>query len=214
MKYKTKIVPAILTESQSDLVSMLSTAKTFTDWVQIDLMDGCFVPSSSISTQELAEIKPDIGWEAHLMVNNPEAVLEHIKNAGAKRVIFHYESTGDQQGVIEKARSLQLEVGIALNPDTPVEVLQNLVAKIDCVLLMTVYPGFYGAKFIPEVMDKLKLFRAKYPAIEIGIDGGVKEENLKMIVESGASSICVGSAIFLSINPAESYNRLRNIAQS
>ncbi|MDD2252651.1 MAG: ribulose-phosphate 3-epimerase, partial [Dehalococcoidales bacterium] len=106
MKYKTKIVPAILTESQSDLVSMLSTAKTFTDWVQIDLMDGCFVPSSSISTQELAEIKPDIGWEAHLMVNNPEAVLEHIKNAGAKRVIFHYESTGDQQGVIEKARSL------------------------------------------------------------------------------------------------------------
>ncbi|MDD3264986.1 MAG: ribulose-phosphate 3-epimerase, partial [Dehalococcoidales bacterium] len=155
-----------------------------------------------------------IGWEAHLMVNNPEAMLENIRNAGAKRAIFHYEATDDQQGVIEKARSLQLEVGIALNPDTPVEVLQNLVAKIDCVLLMTVYPGFYGAKFIPEVMDKLKLFRAKYPAIEIGIDGGVKEENLKMIVESGASSICVGSAIFLSINPAESYNRLRNIAQS
>jgi ribulose-phosphate 3-epimerase len=214
MKYKTKIVPAILTESQSDLVSMLSTAKTFSDWVQIDLMDGCFVPSSSISTQELAEIKPDIGWEAHLMVNNPEAVLEHIKNAGAKRVIFHYESTGDQQGVIEKARSLQLEVGIALNPDTPVKVLQNLTTKIDCVLFMTVYPGFYGAKFIPEVMDKVRVFRAQHPDIEIGVDGGVKEGNLKMIVESGASSICVGSAIFLSNKPAESYKSLSNIAQS
>lgn len=214
MKNTTKIVPAILTDSQNNLVSMLSMAKTFTGWVQIDLMDGCFVPSSSISSQELAEIKPDIGWEAHLMVNNPEAMLENIRNAGAKRAIFHYEATGDQQGVIEKARSLQLEVGIALNPDTPVEVLQNLAAKIDCVLFMTVYPGFYGAKFIPEVMDKVKLFRAQYPAVEIGIDGGVKEENLKMVAESGANSICVGSAIFLSKNPAESYNRLRNIAQS
>jgi len=214
MKHKPKIVPAILTDSRDSLVSMISVANTFTNWVQVDIMDGCFVPSRSLSAGELAEIIPDIGWEAHLMVNDPGGVLKNIKKAGAKRVIFHYESTVDHMNVIQAARYLQLEVGIALNPQTPVEVLENLADKIDSVLFMSVNPGFYGASFIPEVMNKVKAFRKQYGDIEIGIDGGVKEENLKMIVESGARYICLGSAIFLRDDPSERNKRLNKLVKS
>lgn len=214
MNRTIKIVPAILTDDTDALISMVNQAKSFTDWVQIDIMDGQFVPSLSITPEELANIKPDISWEAHLMVNEPGKVLHLFKNAGAKRILFHYEATEDHAGVINTARALQLEVGIAINPQTPIDVLENLAGYIDSVLFMTVNPGYYGAKFIPEVLDKVRKFRARWNKMEIGIDGGAKEENLKLIIESGANSICVGSAIFLSSNPPESYRHLTEVARS
>jgi len=214
MNRTIKIVPAILTDDTDALISMVNQAKSFTDWVQIDIMDGQFVPSLSITPEELANIKPDISWEAHLMVNEPGKVLHLFKNAGAKRILFHYEATEDHTGVINTARALQLEVGIAVNPQTPVDVLDTLAGSIDSVLFMTVNPGYYGAKFIPEVLDKVRKFRARWNKMEIGIDGGAKEENLKLIIESGANSICVGSAIFLSSNPSESYCHLTEVARS
>ena len=214
MNRTIKIVPAILTDDTDALISMVNQAKSFTDWVQIDIMDGQFVPSLSITPEELANIKPDISWEAHLMVNEPGKVLHLFKNAGAKRILFHYEATEDHAGVINTARALQLEVGIAINPQTPIDVLENLADSIDSVLFMTVNPGYYGAKFIPEVLDKVRKFRARWNKMEIGIDGGAKEENLKLIIESGANSICVGSAIFLSSNPPESYRHLTEVARS
>jgi ribulose-phosphate 3-epimerase len=214
MNRTIKIVPAILTDDTDALISMVNQAKSFTDWVQIDIMDGQFVPSLSITPEELANIKPDISWEAHLMVNEPGKVLHLFKNAGAKRILFHYEATEDHAGVINTARALQLEVGIAINPQTQVDVLDTLAGSIDSVLFMTVNPGYYGAKFIPEVLDKVRKFRARWNKMEIGIDGGAKEENLKLIIESGANSICVGSAIFLSSNPPESYRHLTEVARS
>jgi ribulose-phosphate 3-epimerase len=214
MKTSAKIVPAILTDNRDSLISMVNLAKSFTDWVQIDFMDGHFVPSLSITPKEIADITPDITLEAHLRVNEPEKILNYIKKAGAERVIFHYEATGNPIRVIDVARSLQLGVGIAMNPSTPADVLINLACKIDCVLFMTVNPGYYGAKFIPEVLDKVKVFRQQYNEMEVGIDGGVKEENLKLVASSGTNSICVGSAIFLSKNPAQSYHRLSGIIRS
>ena len=193
---------------------MLEQAKLFTDFVQIDLMDGAFVPSRSITPEELVNIKPDISWEAHIMANEPEKFLHFLKDAGASRIIFHYEATDDHKRVIKTARSLELGVGIALSPSTPGDALKNLFSLIDCVLFMAVNPGYYGAKFIPEVLSKVKAFRQQYSNIEIGIDGGVKEDNLKLIVNSGVNSVCVGSAIFLSESPAQSYRKFLDMANS
>jgi len=214
MSELVKIVPAVLTDDSKSLTNMIEQAKLFTDFVQIDLMDGTFVPSRSITPEELVNIKPDISWEAHIMANEPEKILHFLKDAGASRIIFHYEATDNHEHVIKTARSLELGVGIALSPSTPGDVLKDLASLIDYVLFMTVNPGYYGAKFIPEVLSKIKAFRQQYKNIEIGIDGGVKEDNLKLIVNSEVNSVCVGSAIFLSESPAQSYRKFLDIANS
>ena len=103
-------------------------------------------------------------------------------------------------------------VGLAVNPDTSVADISPLIDELDCVLFMSVHPGFYGSKFIPKVLDKVAAFRLAYPDMEIGIDGGIKEDNIARIAMSGANSICVGSAIFCQEQPGESYNHLVSLA--
>ena len=104
-------------------------------------------------------------------------------------------------------------IGLAVNPYTPIADISPLADELDCVLFMAVHPGFYGSKFIREVLDKIAEFRHIYPDIEIGIDGGVKEDNIAGIAISGVNYICVGSAIFLQENPVESYRRLSALAK-
>jgi len=208
MHNETKIVPAILTDEPAKLALMVEDSRRFTDWVQIDLMDGQFVPSSSITPANLEEIRPKIGWEAHIMALHPEHMLEQISRAGAKRVIFHHEATTRHTEVIRMAREVNLEVGVAINPETPVEAAKDYAPIIDCVLLMTVNPGFYGAPFIPVVLDKISRIRKCFPGVDIGIDGGIKQSNITSVARYEVDFICVGSAIFLSPEPARSFLEL------
>jgi ribulose-phosphate 3-epimerase len=205
-------VPAILTDKTPALADMLQRAEAFTDWVQVDIMDGRFVPSYSIGSHDIAAIKTKLRWEAHIMVQQPEHYLEGFKQAGAQRVIFHYESDESPQQVIEKAKNIGIGIGIALNPETDPDDIEPLLPDLECVLFMAVHPGFYGSKFIPEVLDKIAAFRHKHPDIEIGVDGGIKADNIVQVAQSGVDSICVGSAIFLSGNPAENYKQLVALA--
>lgn len=207
-----RIVPAILTDNPENLKSMVFNLKRFTDWFQLDIMDGKFVPSHSITAEHIAGLKTKLQWEAHLMVKHPESYLDAFHLAGAKRIIFHYEATGSPGEVISQAKSLNMDVGLAINPDTPASDISHLVDRLDCVLFMSVHPGFYGSQFIPMVLDKIDDFRLEHPDIEIGIDGGVKENNIALIAGSGVNSICVGSAIFRQPNPAKSYHRLQKLA--
>lgn len=203
-----KIVPAILTDDPAGLASMVEVSNRFTDWVQIDLMDGQFVPSYSVTPEDLEKLRPEIGWEAHLMVKHPENMLEQMSRAGAGRVIFHHEATSRHSEVIRQARELNLEVGVALNPETPVEAILEYAPGIDCILLMTVNPGFYGAPFIPGALEKIEQIRNAFPGIDIGIDGGIKPANIDTAARHRLDFICVGSAIFLSPEPAHSYLEL------
>jgi ribulose-phosphate 3-epimerase len=187
---------------------MVRQAETFTDWVQFDIMDGNFVPSRSITYEHLARLPIKLGWEAHLMVKNPENYLEGFKQAGAHKVVFHHEATHSPQEVISLARRLGLRVGLAINPDTPVSAILPLTDKVDSVLFLSVYPGFYGKKFIPEVLDKIREFRSICPSVETGIDGGIKEKNITRVAQTGVNFIYIGSAIFHQENPADSYRRL------
>ncbi len=209
----SQVVPAILTDNPRTLEGMVRQAETFASYVQFDIMDGVFVPSHSISWQHLARIPMKLNWEAHLMVQSPELYLEGFKEAGAKKVVFHYEAALSPQEVITQSRKLNLGVGLAINPETPISAILPLIDKVDSLLFLSVHPGFYGSRFMPEVLDKIKGLRRLYPGLEIGIDGGIKEDNVATVARSGVDCIYIGSAIFLQDNPADSYRRLNKLAQ-
>ncbi len=211
MDNKIAVVPAVLTDDPQLLKDMLETAETFTDFVQIDIMDGLFVPSKSITATDISAVNTKINWEAHLMVNNPESYIDDFARAGAQQIIFHYEATGSCDNVIDLIHEAGLKAGIAVNPDTEISVLAPLVNKLDSVLFMSVIPGYYGSKFIPEVLDKIRDFRNKYPGVHTGIDGGIKENNISIVAETGINSICVGSAVFCQENPAQSFEQLQKL---
>lgn len=213
MNRPRRVVPAILTDDPKDLKALVRQAESFTDYVQFDFMDGQFVPSRSVTWEHLANLEMKLSWEAHLMILHPESWLEDLRQAGAQKVVLHYEAAPSPGEVISQARRLDLKVGLAVNPETSVSTFLPLADEVDSVLFLSVHPGFYGSKFIPEVLDKIAEFRSAKPDMEIGIDGGIKEGNIARIARAGVDVIYVGSAVFLQPQPAESYRHLVTLAQ-
>ncbi len=214
MTRNIRIIPAILTDDPTTLEKLVRQAESFTDFAQIDIMDGKFVPSYSVSCEQVAAVKPKLAWEAHLMVLNPENCLEDFYRAGAKKIVFHYEATPEPGKIIDQIRKLGIEAGLAVNPETPVSAIAPLIKDIDSVLFLAVHPGFYGAEFLPEVLDKIVSFRKAFPDMETGIDGGVKEDNVVRIAQSGVDFICIGSALFRQPQPAEAYRKLKKLVEA
>jgi len=214
MSRKIRTVPAILTQDPAALAKMVSQAETFTDLVQFDVMDGRFVPSQSVSGRQIAALKTRLDWEVHLMVLEPETYLEEFRRAGARKIVFHYEATPSPEGVIRRIKKLGVLAGLAVNPETPVSAIAPLLPGLDGMPFLSVNPGFYGAKFIPEVLDKVRDFRRAHPAMESGIDGGIKESNIAEIAGTGVNVIYIGSAVFLQPDPAASYRRLTALAEA
>lgn len=212
MPRRCRVVPAILTDDPKQLVDMFRRAETFASYVQVDIMDGHFVPSRSISYRDLDGLKTRLKWEVHLMVNHPRETMADLRRAGAARAVCHYEATDETNEVISLARSLGLGIGLAINPETPAMAILPLLADVDNVLLLSVNPGFYGSPFIPDVLGKVAALREARPNLEIGIDGGIKESNIAMVAHTGVDIICVGSAIFQQPDPAASFHRLQSLA--
>lgn len=213
MTRSVRVVPAILTDDSVELTRLVTLANRFAPFVQVDIMDGAFVPTRSVGIADLREQDIRFEWEAHLMVADPLTYLEPLRETGAARVIFHIESGGDPFAVVSQARALGLGVGVAVNPPTPVADIVALLSVVDSVLLMTVFPGYYGAPFVPEVMSKVDQVRAACSSVEIGVDGGVKEANLADVARYGVDTVCVGSAVFSSPDPEASYVRLVALAR-
>jgi len=203
-----KIVPAVLTDRPDELKKMITQSEGFCDLVQIDIMDGRFVPSKSISAGDLAKIKTVLKLEVHLMVDEPSKYLKPFKEAGAKRIVFHYESKEDPAEVIRKIRALGMEAGIAINPETPVSKVEKYFKDIDILLFLSVNPGFYGSKFIPEVCEKARALKERMGRPTIAMDGGLKAENIMMIKDAGVDLACVGSGLFGKGDPKENYKSL------
>ncbi len=206
-----KVVPAILTDDRQAFKDMLETAEAFAEHIQVDIMDGRFVPSKSITIEDLKDIKCRRFTEAHLMVEDPLLWIDAFKETGVKRIIFHFEIDRDKSAVISRIRKEGLSVGIAVNPDTPISEIFSLSDKTDMVLFMSVIPGFYGAEFIPEVLNKAREFKKLLPGKPVGIDGGIKPGNFQQAVSSGIDFICVGSAIFRAEDPASAYKNLSSL---
>jgi ribulose-phosphate 3-epimerase len=214
MSSSIRCVPAILTDDPIDLGKMVLLTETFTDFAQFDIMDGRFVPSQSVSCKQIASLGTRLAWEAHLMVLHPESYLEEFKQAGAQKIVFHYEATPSPDQVIRQIKKFGMLAGLAINPETSTDAIRPLLDELDSLLFLSVNPGFYGAKFIPDVLDKIVAFRKAHPRLEIGIDGGVKENNIVQITETGVNVIYIGSAIFMQPDPADSYRRLTHLAET
>jgi len=200
------IVPALLTEKKTELITMSRTCASFTDYVQIDVMDGVFVPSKSIQPEDIKDWRPPLRFEAHLMVMDPLAWLEAFVASGAERIIYHFEIRKNHYEIIAAIKKRGLQVGIAVNPDTANEDFRPLVEELDSVLFLSVNPGFYGAEFIPAVLEKIADFKRQFPHKNVGIDGGIKLSNALEAKRCGVNYICVGSAILKSDNPHRAYD--------
>lgn len=212
-----KIIPTILVANYKELLKQLKKTRHLFDYAQLDIMDGDFVTNRSFNHNEdisltdyfnkklAADISmANLKYELHLMVKNPLqeiALWQNIKNVF--RVIFHIESADDPDEIINKIRSNCWQVGIALNPNTPLEKIGPYLDKINLVLFMTVHPGRQGATFIKEVKDKVIEF-GKIPNHPIiAVDGGINKETIKEVKFWGVDIFNIGSALMLSNNIAK-----------
>jgi len=168
-------------------------------------MDGEFVPSKSISLQDLQSVNLPVEAELHLMVKDPFLWIKEWKKV--KRIIYHSEIELSHKEIIETVKDNGFEVGVAINPSTSWTKLEKFLKDIDLVLFMSVNPGFYGSKFIPSVLEKIKKFRLFFPDKEIGIDGGIKEENIKQVIALGVDYIYIGSAILKESSPKQAFQK-------
>jgi len=205
-----KIVPSILSEDFGEFLKKLRQAETFTDYIQIDLMDGFFVPSKSFPAEQINGIKTTLSFEIHLMADNPLAFIDRIDNKGLKKVIFHFESPAAHQKVIDRLRERGLSAGMAIKPETAIQAFRDEVESVDSLLFLTVRPGSYGNPFKPEVLRKIKDTRRLFPGKVIAVDGGVSPDNLKNLADIGVDYACVGSRIFLNGDPKENYGLFIN----
>ncbi len=200
-----KIVPSILAEKFDDFLLRLRQAESFADYVQIDLMDGIFVPSVSFPVEKINSVDTSLAFEAHIMVKDPLSFMNRIDHRGLKKVIFHFEAEVEHVRIIEQIRDRGLVPGMAINPGTEIDKFRKIAEDVDTLLFLTVDPGCYGSPFKPEVLKKVEETRRLFPHKVIAVDGGVSLDNLKSFLDIGVDYACVGSRIFLNRDPKENY---------
>lgn len=192
-----QIIPSILSADFGNLQEEVDKVKG-ADLIQVDVMDGHFVPNISIGPGVQKAIKTGLPIETHLMVTDPMQYIQPFADAGSKRLIVHIESMGDPQQVFDEIRKRGMDIGLALNPDTPLERIKPYLEQVDVVLCMTVNPGFGGQAFIDSVLPKIKELRGIFGK-DIEVDGGINFDTGKRCVDAGANLLVIGS--FLYKNP-------------
>lgn len=172
------------------------------DFVHLDIMDGNYVPNISYGPGIVKSLRPltDIPFDTHLMIENPENFIEDFKEAGSDIITIHPSTTKHLDRTISLIKSNGMKAGLALNPDDSLEILEYTIEKLDLVLIMSVNPGFGGQKFIPSALKKIrevrKIIEENNLETLIEVDGGVKLENAKEVLEAGADILVAGSAVF------------------
>ena len=199
----TKIAPSILSADFADLGNEIKkVVKAGAEYIHIDVMDGTFVPEITIGAGVVKAIRPvtDAVFDVHLMVEHPETQIDSFVKAGADIITFHLEAAKHPHRIIQSIHAAGCKAGISINPGTPLCMLEELLAEVDLVLLMSVNPGYGGQKFIPSVLDKVGRLKAAMLATdckaELEVDGGVTLENAQQIIDMGADVLVAGSAVY------------------
>lgn len=210
------VAPSLLAADFADLgkdIKMLNDSEA--EWFHLDVMDGVFVPNISYGMSIINTINKhtDKVLDVHLMIVNPDQYIETFKKVGADILTVHYEACTHLHRTIAKIKEEGMKAGVALNPHTPVNVLSEVIADLDLVLLMSVNPGFGGQSFIENTYAKIKelkaLIQSKNAEVIIEIDGGVNTENASALVAAGADALVAGSAVFNSADPMQTIAELK-----
>lgn len=213
---KHLVAPSILSADFANLqrdVEMIN--KSEADWFHLDVMDGVFVPNISFGIPVIKAIKKHAKkpLDVHLMIVNPDNYLQMFKDAGADNLSVHYEACTHLHRTVHAIRDLGMKAGVAINPHTPVNVLQDIILEIDLVCLMSVNPGFGGQKFIEATHQKVKyltqLIKTKKSKALIEIDGGVDLKNAPQLIKNGADVLVAGNTVFASKIPSETIAKLK-----
>ncbi len=212
-----KIAPSILSADFSKMgEEVLALQANGADIVHCDVMDGVFVNNITFGIKMVEDLRKvtTLPLDCHLMIVNPEKYVERFAKAGADIITVHYEACKENlKNVLQLIKDTGVKCGAVINPDTPVDCIKDVIPMCDMVLVMSVFPGFGGQKFIPEALDKLRQVKAIVDAcgkdIDIQIDGGVTEENVDEIKKAGANVIVAGSTVFRAADKRATIARLK-----
>lgn len=211
-----KIAPSILSADFSKLGEEVSAVeKAGADWIHFDVMDGHYVPNITIGPAVLKSVRKitQLPLDVHLMIDSPEKYIPDFKKAGADIISIHPESTNHLQRSLAMIKELGAKPGLAINPATPLYVLDHIWNDIDLILLMTVNPGFGGQKFIASMKSKIQTVKKKIerenPNIILEIDGGVNVDNIQELSDLGVDVFVAGSAIFESDDYAMTISEMK-----
>jgi ribulose-phosphate 3-epimerase len=209
------IAPSILSADFGNLqrdVEMINNSQA--QWFHVDIMDGVFVPNISFGFPVIKAIKKHAKkpLDVHLMIVNPDQYITEFKNAGSDILTVHYEACTHLHRSLQTIKAAGMKTGVALNPHTPVSVLEDILQDTDLVCMMSVNPGFGGQKFIENTYHKVaalkKMIMIKCCKTQIEIDGGVDLNNYKKLIETGADVLVAGNTVFSSANPTQTIETL------
>lgn len=211
------IAPSVLSANFANLASDIEMINNSdADWFHVDVMDGVFVPNISFGFPVIKAVKKlaKKPLDVHLMIIDPDRYAQAFKDAGADMLSVHIEACNHLHRSIQNIKSLGMKAGVAINPHTPISLLNDIIADIDLVCMMSVNPGFGGQKFIEntysKVSDLKNLIIQKNSSALIEIDGGVDLNNYKKLINCGANVLVAGNTVFSSPNPTETIRQLRS----
>ena len=214
---KAIISPSILSADFAALTTEIQRLGGEADWLHVDVMDGVFVPNITIGQPVVRALRKHTGLplDVHLMIVDPDRYVESFADAGADLITVHAEACTHLDRVLQHIRSLGVGAGVSINPATPLTILEEVLDKVDLILVMTVNPGFGGQSYIPSMTDKIRRLRgllaSRRVQAHVQVDGGIGPGNIAEVYEAGANVFVAGNSIFGTQDPAGAVRQLRGL---